>query len=340
MTRGLVVGKFYPPHLGHEYLINYALDHCDHLDIFVIHLPDQWIPGHMRVDWVQKRFLQALVHSVLDLGEDDNSELWAQHTIERLGMAPDVVFTSEDYGERYAHFMGCKHISVDPQRTRIPISATQIRQDPLAHWSHIGPGPRAFLALRVVLIGAESTGKTVLAERLSQHYATSWVPEYGRDYWAQKLANGEATLESNQWHSDEFLHIAHKQAQHEDAQAGQCSGLLICDTDPLATAVWHERYLAFSSRSLVEFARPRMPHLYLFLRCDVPFTQDGTRDGEHVRQDMDRRFSVVLRKIGAPLVEVTGSWSSRFEQATNAIDALLHSPYRLRQLAKGDYPFL
>ena len=34
----------------------------------------------------------------------------------------------------------------------------------------------------IVLHGVESTGKSVLAERLARHFGTVWVPEYGRSY--------------------------------------------------------------------------------------------------------------------------------------------------------------
>ena len=35
---------------------------------------------------------------------------------------------------------------------------------------------------RVCLLGAESTGKSTLAEALARRYATLWNPEYGRPY--------------------------------------------------------------------------------------------------------------------------------------------------------------
>src|SRR3954468_20908711 len=46
---------------------------------------------------------------------------------------------------------------------------------------------------RVVLIGSESTGKTTLAEHLARHYAVSWVPEFVRDYAANKGSLLEAS---------------------------------------------------------------------------------------------------------------------------------------------------
>ena len=35
MKRGLVIGKFYPPHRGHKFLIETALNAVDHLDVLI-----------------------------------------------------------------------------------------------------------------------------------------------------------------------------------------------------------------------------------------------------------------------------------------------------------------
>ena len=43
---------------------------------------------------------------------------------------------------------------------------------------------------RVVLYGPESTGKTTLAKKLSDHYNEPWVPEFARDY-LQKIWDHE-----------------------------------------------------------------------------------------------------------------------------------------------------
>ncbi|MFB3132859.1 MAG: hypothetical protein ACE10K_10105 [Rhodothermales bacterium] len=50
------------------------------------------------------------------------------------GRRPEVVFTSEAYGEPWARLMGARHVAVDRQRTRFPISGAQLRADLGAHW--------------------------------------------------------------------------------------------------------------------------------------------------------------------------------------------------------------
>ena len=96
---------------------------------------------------------------------------------------------------------------------------------------------------RVVVIGAESTGTTTLAEALTAHLGLPTVPEFGRE-WSQVRPGGfEAP-----WHTAEFDLIAREQARLEDDAAARTPvPLLVCDTDVLATAVWHERYVGHRS---------------------------------------------------------------------------------------------
>ena len=55
MTRGIVIGKFYPPHKGHRYLIDYALAHVDSLTVLVCDSPEYAISAETRKKWLQKR---------------------------------------------------------------------------------------------------------------------------------------------------------------------------------------------------------------------------------------------------------------------------------------------
>lgn len=236
---GVVIGKFYPPHRGHKYLIDTAAAAVEELTVIVCGKAEQLINGDLRAAWLRAIHPTARVLAIDDHYPDDDSRLWAALTVGWLGGPPDVVFTSEGYGDAYARYLGCDHILVDRARRIVPCSGTAIRADPLAHWAYLEPPVRGFLAKRVCLVGAESTGKTTLAAALAAHYRTAWVPEYGREYAEAKLARGEYDA----WTSDEFTQIAAEQCRREDAAACQSAGLLICDTDAFATSIWHRRYL-------------------------------------------------------------------------------------------------
>jgi NadR type nicotinamide-nucleotide adenylyltransferase len=317
--RGVVIGKFYPPHRGHKHLIDYARARVDQLTVILCQRPEEDPHGNLRAAWLREIHPDADILPIDDVLGPDDSEGWARYTIQLLGAAPDVVFSSEEYGPRWAGFMGCEHVLVDHARSAVPISGTLVRQDPLGCWEFLEPPVRAHYAKRVILIGAESTGKTTLAEALARHYNTVWVPEYGRDYAAEKMAGPDADT----WRSEEFLHIARTQCAWEDRAARDCNRLLVCDTDAFATSIWHRRYTGERSsevEALVESRRP--PHLYLLTDIHTPFVQDGTRDGEHIREWMHGVFVEALEARSLPYVLVTGNPEQRLDLAARHIETL------------------
>ena len=68
------------------------------------------------------------------------------------------------------------------------------------------------------------------------------------------------------------------------------SPLLVCDTDAFATQVWQRRYLGPESHHAATAAVPHHDVYLVTDHIDVPFVQDGLRDGEHIRRDMTRWF--------------------------------------------------
>jgi NadR type nicotinamide-nucleotide adenylyltransferase len=140
----------------------------------------------------------------LDSDSTDVSETWAKLTVDFLGFVPDAVFTSEIYGKPYAHFMGSHHILVDLKRESFPISATKIRSDLEKYWEFLPDATKGYFTQKVVVLGAESTGTTTLAQDLARFYHTVWVPEYGRLYHEAKMFSDH----TSDWQTDEFIHIS------------------------------------------------------------------------------------------------------------------------------------
>lgn len=321
MITGFVIGKFYPFHLGHMYLLDVARSQCDRLIVWVCDKAQQEVLGSLRADWIRELYPDVEVRVVSDTLDDSDSAAWAAYTIRVLGRAPDIVFTSEDYGDEYARLMGSRHVQVDRRREHIPVSGTVIRRDAVAQWHYLSPPVRAHYAKRVVVVGAESTGTTTLARALADHYQTVWVPEYGREYAERKTARGDAV-----WVGDEFIHIAAEQCRREDEAARHAMGILVCDTDALATALWYERYIGNESRAVKAIADAQRPRVYILTGDEIPFVQDGTRDGEHIRHDMHAAFIKALAAQKHPSVLVTGSHEQRMRQAVAFIDSLLTLP--------------
>jgi HTH-type transcriptional regulator, transcriptional repressor of NAD biosynthesis genes len=321
LKRGLIVGKFYPPHRGHKHLIEFGRSRVDELTVIVCQKPHEDPPGELRAAWLRELHPDVRVMLIDDTYDEQDSRVWAENSVRWLGGAPDVVFTSEDYGERFAFHLGCEHVLVDKARAAVPISGTRVRANPLGAWDYLEPPVRAYYAKRVCLVGAESTGKTTLARALAGHYRTAWVPEYGREYAERKLARGE-----QEWASPEFAHIARTQCEREEAAARLADKVLICDTDAFATSVWHRRYLGERSPELEEIvARHRRPDLYLLTDVNTPFVQDGTRDGELIREWMHRTFGEELAAQRRPHRLLTGPPAERLRAAVALIDELIAS---------------
>lgn len=322
MIRGLVVGKFYPPHRGHKFLIDTAAAHVDWLDVVVCGRPKENPSAAVRMKWLKEIHREANIIRVKDPGHHGDSKFWADYTRKILGTAPDIVFTSERYGDDYARFLGARHVCVDLDRTTFPVSGTVVRENARKYWNYLEPCVRAFYALRVCVVGAESTGTTTLTKALAEHYNTAWVPEYGRSYTERLHGAGVNTFVYH-WRTDEFVHIARQQQKEEDRLAREANRILFCDTDALATAIWHQRYVGTWSEQVDKIASSRRYDLYLLTNCEIPFEQDGVRDGQHIRQWMTQRFTEELTKRGLRWVLVKGSREERLHTATQEVDRLV-----------------
>jgi NadR type nicotinamide-nucleotide adenylyltransferase len=350
---GLVVGKFYPPHAGHHLLIRAAARTCTRVTVAVLGASTETMPMDVRVACLREVHAEdGNVAVVADLDDHPvdfgDAHIWDLHMqVIRAAVAQatdepvDAVFTSETYGEELARRLGARSVCVDLPRELAPVSGTAVRADPAAHWSRLAAPVRAWLARRVVLVGAESTGKTTLAPLIVESLvcrggaftSCTWVPEWARGYALDKLVaaraealwqgRGPARPEDLPWAAVEFETIAREQSALEERAARSGGPVLVCDTDAFATSIWEERYLGRTSPATEALAQASRPHLYLLSDLEgAPFVQDGTRDGESVRGWMSRRFVERLEAEGRAYVRLCGTLEDRRKAALLAIDGL------------------
>ncbi|MEU6818906.1 AAA family ATPase [Streptomyces sp. NPDC046860] len=360
-AHGLVIGKFYPPHSGHHFLIRSAADACDAVTVVVMAAAHESVPLADRVAWIGEHWADephvAVVGVDDDLPVDYESEAaWEGHVAlmrKALSLGPhvpgvDAVFSSEPYGTELARRFGAAPVLLDLGRDTFAVSGTKVRADPVAHWDEIEPPVRAWLARRVVVVGAESTGTTTLSRDLAAalrarggpHALTRWVPEYGRELTVAKLARARALAAPDgprpgvadlHWDDADFELVARRQNRTEQHAARAGGPVLVCDTDALATTVWQERYRGRATGPVLDLARSVPPRaLYLLTPdADVPFDDDGLRDGEHLRGWMTGRFREVLASSGVRWLELPGDRPTRLAAALTAVDGLLADGWNL-----------
>lgn len=278
-TRGFLLGKFMPPHAGHLYCAEVGKARCDVMTVLVCSHDAEPIDGHLRAKWMRECLPQPeyrVLHMHRDIPQEpkDHPDFWPiwRAAIAEFHPEPiDWVFGSEGYVHRLAREVGARPFPVDPERQVVPVSATAIREDPWRNWDHV-PGPvRGHYQRRLVLVGAESTGKTVLAGSLASRLASVPILEYGRDY--------DAVFRHGQdWVAADFEAIMAGHRALADTMAALGGPILVEDTDAVQTLVWAEALLGNVPGLLVDRARAAVAgKTYLLLDHATPWEDDGTR---------------------------------------------------------------
>ncbi|MDJ0366002.1 AAA family ATPase [Hymenobacter sp. H14-R3] len=236
---GLVVGKFWPPHRGHQLLLETAAAQVAELLVLVYANPDDTThTAPTRAGWLRELYrgddhaqgprigatrlriiaLTAADGIPPDAADDHTQREFVRQWLARHAEAIDVVFSSEHYGPGFAQHLGVAHVMVDEPRQQVPVSGTGLRAalaaDAASYHLLDSRYLHPFIAAqygavppttvpRLVLLGAESSGKTTLATALAEALGTAWVPEYGRTLHEQKTVSWptrtSSTLAAASW---------------------------------------------------------------------------------------------------------------------------------------------
>jgi nicotinamide riboside kinase len=167
----------------------------------------------------------------------------------------------------------------------------------------------------VALLGAESTGKTTLAQSLGAALQTpectvAVVPEYLREFCD---THGRTPRQ------DEQQGIADEQNRRIDA-AARAHPLVIADTTALMIAVYSDHIFGDTSLYAPALAAQARFDLTLLTALDLPWLADGLqRDGPHVREPVDQRVRSALQGAGLAYSIVHGTGEARLAAALAAV---------------------
>ena len=168
---------------------------------------------------------------------------------------------------------------------------------------------------RIVITGAESTGKSTLAKALSDYYAEPYSREFVRSY---------VDSHQRELNPSDLKPIATGQLALEDAELGQAQRLIFHDTNILSSMIYAEFYLDTAIEWLNDRFLERDYSLYLLCMPDIPWQADeGQRESPAARDDLHLHFKHQLDRRQLPYVEIHGSQQTRMLQAVRAIDATL-----------------
>lgn len=306
-------------------VLDRALAQCERVSVWVYSRPDfPSMPSPLRRGWVRELYPSRLYPTLHLLPDAPNPPLnaepdavhraYVRSVLDGWNVHPDAVFTSEAYGDALAAELGATHVLVDAGREVVPISGTQLRADVHAYREFLDPLVYAHFVRRVVILGAESTGKSTLTKALGEAFGTTWVREYGRDVYERE--NGALNPEH-------FLEIAlgHRALEDEAARTPGVNRWVFVDTNAATTLMWS--YLLTGTalpelHALADACQTRYTHAFL-CDTDLPHEQDGWRANTEVRGVQQSFIVQDLETRGVVYRVVRGSVQERIEQIKAAL---------------------
>ena len=315
----LVLGKFFPPHKGHVYLIDTAIENSENVNVLLCYNKDQNISGEIRFNALKSIFKDNKNVNIQLVDDGDLPQYdWECESLDEFYShwfpffyqfvdKLDVVFTSEDYGNDFAKYLGIEHYLVDKERKKYPISATKVRTNPLENWEFIPNEIKPYFIKRVVLMGPESVGKSTLTINLAKYFETNYVEEWGRTVFEN---NG------NTISLDDFIPISKGRQELEDLKVKGSNKLIFCDTEDITTYLFSKMFYPKTYKQIENYFLKVLDEkenydLYLLLKPDCDGIQDGTRQFLEERKDHYELIKKELINKKCNFFEIGGDWDKR-----------------------------
>lgn len=313
---GFVLGKFMPPHKGHQYLCSFAANYVQNLTILVCSLKAEPIPGELRFKWMKEMFPNCnVVYCNEELPQwphehPDFWEIWKSVVLKYSGSKPDVIFASESYGQELANQVGAQFVPCDISRTAMKCSGTMIRENPYENWDFIPDIVKPYFVKRVCFVGVESTGKSTLANQLASEIKTVMVPEYGRTYTEFFGTDVKAS---------DICNIVKGHIASRDALARFSGPVMVEDTDAIMSAVWSDMLVGERDPWFSTFKD--YADLYLLCDIDIPWVNDGTRyfPDDESRKKFHEKIEQELVDRGVNYAIVSGNGLERHRNVNKII---------------------
>ncbi|MEC9291363.1 MAG: AAA family ATPase, partial [Pseudomonadota bacterium] len=292
----LVFGKFMPPTNGHLFLIDFAKASSRKVTILVCSLPSEPIPGEERYKWIKKLYPDCnVVHHAVEIPQypeeaPDFFNIW-KDSIHRHcpGEKFDAIFASEPYGYDMANIMGLRFIPVNTRRDIVPITGTEMRNQPMKHWDQLNPVIRPYFAKRVAIIGPEHCGKTALSQALSERFKTVMVGDYAEILVDDYQTNIPDYDRESMLNVGDVSTVARGQLASMEALLPQCNKVIFSDTELITTMQRSKKLFGEVPDWVEDLSYSQEYHLYLLIKPSSQADKETVSSYKWLRGEMIRR---------------------------------------------------
>ena len=161
--------------------------------------------------------------------------------------------------------------------------------------------------IKIGIVGPESTGKTTLAHDISSALGYTLVPEYARQYFAQKKAL--------HYHVHDIVEIAKGQFALEST----ASPPAVCDTTLLVCKIWAEVRFSHCPSWIRDHYLPQSYTHHFLTVPDIPWEPDPLRETPHDRDWLLTLYQKALENTQSPYTIIAGPREERLHMALETI---------------------
>ena len=342
---GVIFGKFYPVHTGHINMIYEAFSKVDEVHVVVCSDTERdlklFYDSKMkrmptvqdRLRWMQQIFKyqknQIFIHHLVEDGIPSYPNGWeswsnaVKKLLKEKNVKPTLVFSSEIQDKApYEKYLGLEVSLVDPQRKFFNVSATKIRTNPFHYWKFIPKEVRPIFAKTIAILGGESSGKSVLVNKLATVFNTTSAWEYGREYVFEQLGGDEQAMQ----YSD-YPQMALGQQQYINYAVRHAHKVAFIDTDFITTQAFCIQYEGKAHPFLDSMIREYPFDVTILLNNNTQWVDDGLRSlgDAKERQRFQQLLKKLLDKYNVPYIEIDSpSYLDRYNQAKLIVEKILN----------------